>query len=64
MDNPAFLHGGVRGTHLVIEVEGDRAGSLRQTLDDLLACIGVAERAGAKEGAGGRGSPRPRAPPS
>jgi hypothetical protein len=58
VDNPAFLRGGARGNHLVIEVAGESAGSLRATLDDLLACLGAAERAGAKDGRAAHGSVR------
>ncbi|MCI4325993.1 MAG: hypothetical protein L3K00_09020 [Thermoplasmata archaeon] len=46
-DNPSFVDGGVDGDLLRFHVHAPNAASLRQTLDDLLAALGVAERAAA-----------------
>jgi len=44
-DNPSYVRGGVEGEMLRFHVAAPSAASLRQTLDDLLAALGVAERA-------------------
>jgi hypothetical protein len=44
-DNPSYVEGGVVGELLRIRVVAPSAGSLRQTLDDLLAALSAAERA-------------------
>jgi hypothetical protein len=44
-DNPSFVDGGVEGEMLKFHVTAPNAASLRQTLDDLLAALGVAVRA-------------------
>jgi hypothetical protein len=46
-DNPEFVHVEVEGTELVVRVTARSATSARATLDDLLACLGAAERAAA-----------------
>jgi Transcription factor Pcc1 len=43
-DDPAYIHGSVEGATLEIRVDASSARSLRATLDDLLACVQVAER--------------------
>lgn len=45
-DNPGFVSGRLTGDRLVIEVSHPSPASLRATLDDLIACIAAAERAG------------------
>lgn len=47
-DNPSFVRVEVEGSELVIRLTADSAGSARATLDDLLACLGAAERANAR----------------
>ena len=47
-DNPSFVQVEVDGTDLVVRVTAASAASARATLDDLLACLGAAERAGAR----------------
>jgi len=44
-DNPDFVHVAVDGPELTLRVTARSAGSARATLDDLLACLRVAERA-------------------
>lgn len=44
-DNPEFVTGGVEGRTVRFSVEAASAGSLRATLDDLLAALAAAERA-------------------
>jgi hypothetical protein len=44
-DDPAFVVVSVEGTTLVARVTAGSARSARATLDDLLACLGAAERA-------------------
>ena len=44
-DNPEFVHVTVEGSDLVVRVAASSAASARATLDDLLACLGAAERA-------------------
>jgi hypothetical protein len=44
-DNPSYITGSVTGDVLEIRVAAKNARSLRQTLDDLLAALGTAERA-------------------
>jgi hypothetical protein len=44
-DNPSYVTGAVSGEILEIHVAAANARSLRQTIDDLLAALGVAERA-------------------
>jgi hypothetical protein len=46
-DNPSFVDGGVDGDRLHFRVAAPNAASLRQTLDDLLAALGAADRAAA-----------------
>jgi hypothetical protein len=45
-DNPAYVSAEVDGSDLVLRVAASSAASARATLDDLLACLGAAERAG------------------
>jgi hypothetical protein len=49
-DNPAFVRVEVEGTTLVVRVTAQSAPSARATLEDLLACLSAAERAGAAGG--------------
>jgi hypothetical protein len=44
-DNPDFVEGGVEGRVLRFTVRAASAGSLRATLDDLLAALAAAQRA-------------------
>ncbi len=44
-DTPDFVRFRVRGPTLTIRLEAATAASARATLDDLLACLGAAERA-------------------
>ncbi len=44
-DTPDFVRLLVRGSTLTIRLEAASAASARATLDDLLACLGAAERA-------------------
>jgi hypothetical protein len=44
-DDPKFLSLEVEGASLVARVSAASAGSVRATLEDLLACVGAAERA-------------------
>lgn len=43
-DNPPFVLVSVEGTELAIRLTSPSASSARATLDDLLACLQVAER--------------------
>ncbi|MCI4365857.1 MAG: hypothetical protein L3K10_07370 [Thermoplasmata archaeon] len=43
-DNPAFVTLEVEGTELVVRTTSTSARSARATLEDLLACLQVAER--------------------
>jgi hypothetical protein len=56
-DNPAFVRVEVEGTTLVVHLTANSATSARATLEDLLACLSAAERAGgagpSRPGAGG-----------
>ncbi|HTZ61866.1 MAG TPA: KEOPS complex subunit Pcc1 [Thermoplasmata archaeon] len=45
-DNPPYVHVAVEDGALVVRVRAPTAGSARTTLDDLLACLAAAERAG------------------
>ncbi|MEM4730039.1 MAG: KEOPS complex subunit Pcc1 [Thermoplasmata archaeon] len=45
-DNEGFLRSRVEGRRLLVEGEAGTIPSLLQTLDDYLACLGVAVRAG------------------
>jgi hypothetical protein len=56
-DNPGHVHVEAKGAELVIEVAPGPAASVRATLDDLLACLLAAEKAGAD--AQGTAHPRP-----
>ena len=44
LDNQGFLTSGVEGRAIVAEIRADSLNSLLHTLDDFLACTGVAER--------------------
>jgi hypothetical protein len=44
-DNPPFVRVEVLGDELVVTVPPASAASVRSTVDDLLACLGAAERA-------------------
>ncbi len=46
-DNPPYVRVAVEGTELVVRVRASSAASARATLEDLLACLSAAERAGA-----------------
>ena len=43
-DDPAFVSVAVEGSDLVVSASARSAASLRETLEDLLACLGAAER--------------------
>jgi hypothetical protein len=45
-DNPEYVRAEVDGADLVLRVAAPSAASARATLEDLLACLGAAERAG------------------
>jgi len=56
-DNPSHVRAEVVGVELVVSVAPASAASARATVDDLLACLGAAERAvgpGPSVGAGGK----------
>ena len=42
-DNGSYVQATVEGNLLIFRMEADNAGSLRNTADDLLACIKIAE---------------------
>jgi tRNA threonylcarbamoyladenosine modification (KEOPS) complex Pcc1 subunit len=44
LDSQGYLTSGVEGRAIVAEIHADSLNSLLHTLDDLLACTGVAER--------------------
>ncbi len=44
VDNEGYVTSERRGAAVFSETEADNLGTLLQTLDDLLACIGVAEK--------------------
>ena len=44
-DNDGYVEAEVTGSTLVLKSSSERAGTLRNTADDLLACIKVAEEA-------------------
>lgn len=46
-DNPPYVDVTTEGTDLVVRVTARSAASARTTLDDLMACLSAAERAGA-----------------
>jgi hypothetical protein len=50
VDNPPFVQIDIEGTSLVVRVAASSAASARATLEDLLACLGAAERAGGPMG--------------
>ena len=43
-DNPAYVSVAGEGSELVVRLTAPSAASARATLDDLLACLGAAER--------------------
>ena len=45
-DNPPYVRVEVDGSDLLARVTAPSAASVRASLDDLLACVGAAERAG------------------
>lgn len=47
-ENAGFASATVSGSRLVIRAEATSLGELRRTVDDLLACIGTAEKVWAK----------------
>jgi hypothetical protein len=49
-DNPEFVVTKVLGNRLTIDVSGGSPASVRMTLDDLIACLGAAEKAGEAAG--------------
>lgn len=57
-DNPSFVEVAVEGSALVVRVRAPSAQSARATLDDLLACLGAAERSAARSGSGPPGGAR------
>lgn len=46
-DNPDYARADVEGATLVLRIAAPSAASARATLEDLLACLGAAERAAA-----------------
>ena len=44
VDNKGYVTAERRGNRLVFECETDSPGMLRNTLDDLLSCIAIAEK--------------------
>ncbi len=44
-DNPDFVSVTVEGSDLVVAASADSPSSLRETIEDLLACLGAAEKA-------------------
>ena len=44
VDNKGYVTADRRGNQLVFECESDNPGMLRNTLDDLLSCIAIAEK--------------------
>lgn len=44
-DNTGYVESEVRGNILVFHIEADSAGSMKNTADDLLACVKLAEEA-------------------
>jgi len=44
LDNEGYLRTAVEGRSMVARIEADSVSSLLHTLDDFLACAGVAER--------------------
>jgi hypothetical protein len=56
-DNPSYVEGGVEGETLRFRVAAKSAASLRQTLDDLLAALGAADRAAASARRASQGAP-------
>lgn len=44
-DNGGYVESRLEGSILVFRMEAENAGSLRNTADDLLACIKIAEEA-------------------
>jgi len=44
-DNPEYVRVTVEGSELVVRVAASAPASARATLEDLLACLGAAERA-------------------
>jgi hypothetical protein len=49
-DNPPFVHVDVEGADLVVQLTAASAASARASLEDLLACLGAAERAVVRPG--------------
>jgi transcription factor Pcc1 len=47
-DTPDFVTLRVHGSYLTVRLKASSAASARATLDDLLACLGAAERATGK----------------
>ena len=43
-DNPSYVEVSVEGTDLVIHLDTSSAASARNTLEDLISCLQVAER--------------------
>jgi tRNA threonylcarbamoyladenosine modification (KEOPS) complex Pcc1 subunit len=44
LDNEGYLNAKVEGSTISAEIEADSLKSLLHTLDDFLACVGVADR--------------------
>lgn len=44
LDNDGYLESRVEGSDIVARIEADSLKSLLHTLDDFLACVGVADR--------------------
>ena len=50
-DNPSYVEVTTEGADLIVRVMARSASSARTTLDDLMACLSVAERAAASSSA-------------
>ena len=46
VDDPTYVNARLDGNRVIVDVKGNSASSLRETLDDYLACVQVAEKAG------------------
>ncbi|MGI0071367.1 MAG: KEOPS complex subunit Pcc1 [Thermoplasmata archaeon] len=49
-DNPSFVRVNIEGSDLVVRLTATSAASARASLDDLLACLAVAEKAASPPG--------------
>ncbi|MBE6528523.1 MAG: hypothetical protein E7Z64_05100 [Thermoplasmata archaeon] len=42
-DNEGYVESRIEGNRLIFSIEADNAGTMRNTADDLIACIKIAE---------------------